>query len=560
MLVLPGDVCPEPLDTVDAGDGSERTPASYRRGATIHAGDRRRSRGTRRTVDHALPRGSARARSVSLVVAAGFPAVAAVGAAGLTVGFFLWYAFALRSPHRAMLLNLSWFACLAIGVAGIYLGWIAYSRYFARRARVDEVTALQYDALSWATLVLLWGTLLAPTEHGSGRATGVAVGAFVLVKLVVAARFNRTVRDVALTFLMTRLPLIAIAELASMVIGQRPGVHYAASTNPLLAVWGRWDAEHYIGIADFGYSGTEPAFFPFYPLLIRMVGAATGSQLVAGLIVSNAASFLALLYLYKLIEHEYNRHVAQRATFYVSIFPTAIFFSAVYAEALFLFLTVASFYYMRERRWILAGLFGLFASATRVEGVLLAAPLFIEWVVAAKEGGREFFRYWIDDIVKPLIGVVLVPLGLAAYMAYLWVITGDPLRFSHVQSHWGRELAPPWTSVATTFSKMITAHAPATKANEGLELAFTALMIVVLVLGFRRLRLSYVVYMALSILVPMSTSSLLSMPRFALVLFPMFALFGLWGARPTFSNAYVAFSLPLLGLFTVLFAAWYWVA
>ena len=50
------------------------------------------------------------------------------------------------------------------------------------------------------------------------------------------------------------------------------------------------------------------------------------------------------------------------------------------------------------------------------------------------------------------------------------------------------------------------------------------------IVGWRRLRPSYIAYMALSILVPlMSTSSLMSMPRFALVLFPMFALFGLWG-------------------------------
>jgi hypothetical protein len=85
-------------------------------------------------------------------------------------------------------------------------------------------------------------------------------------------------------------------------------------------------------------------------------------------------------------------------------------------------------------------------------------------------------------------------------------------------------------------------------------------MVVALFMGLRRLRLSYTIYMALSILVPMSTSSLMSMPRFALVLFPMFALFGLWGGRQPFNNAYVAFSLPLLGLFTVLFADWYWVA
>ncbi len=509
----------------------------------------------------ALAGSAARSKPAAFVAAVGRPAVATVGVAGLTTGFFLWYAVALHAPHGPAFLEVTLVGSLILGIAGVYAGWIAYGRYFARRARVDEIAALRFDAVSWSPIVLLWATLLAPSgAHGTGRAVAFAIAAFVIAKIAIAARFNRTVREVALTFVMTRLPLLAIAELAAMVIGQRPGIHYAASTNPLLAVWGRWDAEHYLGIARNGYSGTDAAFFPLYPLLIRIFGAFTGSELAAGLIVSNAASFLALLYFYKLVEHEYNRHVAQRAAFYVSIFPTAIFFSAVYSESLFLFLTVASFYYMRERRWLMAGAIGFLAASTRSEGVLLAVPLLIEWVVAAKEGGREFFRYWFDDVVKPFAGLVLVPLGLATYMAYLWVLNGDPLRFSHVQAHWGRHAAPPWTAVANSVAKMVHAHAPQTVANEVLELAFTLLMLIVLVAGVRRLRLSYVVYMALSIFIPMSTGSLMSMQRFALVLFPMFALFGLWGARPTFSNAYVAFSLPLLGLFTVLFADWYWVA
>jgi hypothetical protein len=145
-------------------------------------------------------------------------------------------------------------------------------------------------------------------------------------------------------------------------------------------------------------------------------------------------------------------------------------------------------------------------------------------------------------------------------MAYLWVLSGDPLLFSHVQKHWGRHFAAPWVSFEHSFRIITHAHMQQAVTTQVQELAFTILMIAVLAIGFRRLRLSYSVYMALSILVPISTSSLMSMPRFALVLFPMFALFGLWGARPSFNNAYVAFSLPLLGLFTVLFADWYWVA
>lgn len=503
----------------------------------------------------------ARTSTAAFVGAVGRPAIVAVGAAGLTAGFFLWYFLALRVPHRPIVLEASFLLSLCAGVAGAYTGWISYGRYFSRRAHVNEITSLRYDALSWSALVLLWGTLLAPSlTHGSGRAAAVALGLFALAKIVVAAHFNQTVRDVSLTFLVTRLSLVAIAEIAAVVIGQRPGIHFAASANPMLAVWGRWDAEHYLGIAANGYSGTEPAFFPLYPLLIAIVGAVTGSKLIAGLLISNAASFFALLYLYKLVEHEYNRHVAQRATFYIAIFPTAIFFSAVYSESLFLFLTVAAFYYLRERRWLTAGAFGFFAALTRSEGVLLAAPFALEWIVAAREGGREFFRYLRDNVVEPVVATALIPLGLGCYMAYLWILSGDPLLFSHVQKHWGRHFAMPWVSFQHSVNLVLHAQSQQTVATQVQELAFTVLMIAVLLIGFRRLRLSYSVYMALSILVPISTSSLMSMPRFALVLFPMFALFGLWGGRPSVNNAYVAFSLPLLGLFTVLFADWYWVA
>ena len=279
------------------------------------------------------------------------------------------------------------------------------------------------------------------------------------------------------------------------------------------------------------------------------------------MLISNAASFFALLYLYKLVEHEYNRHVAHRAVFYVSIFPTAIFFSAVYTESLFLFLTVASFYYIRERRWVLAGVFGFFAALTRVEGVLLdrtvpdrmgrrALRVARRLVQVAGRYGRQAAdrRGARPARARDLHGV---PVGAARRPALLLARAGalGPLPRAAVG-----ELQP--LAAASSSGN----YPPQTIANQLLEVTFTLLMLAVLVIGFRRLRASYIAYMAVSILVPLSTSSLMSMPRFALVLFPMFALFGLWGAKPTVNNTIVAFSLPLLGLFTVLFADWYWVA
>jgi hypothetical protein len=481
--------------------------------------------------------------------------------AGLTTGFFTWYAYLTHGPHRPLLLEASLLVALIVGPLLAIVLWDGYARYFAHRTDISYAAALHWDVPSWSALILLWLIVVSPAGLSTqGRAIAFSVALFGLAKLLVAARFNATVRDVLVTFVVTRVPIIIIAELAAVIVGQRAGVHYAASENPLLAVWGRWDAEHYIGIATAGYSGTEPAFFPLYPLLIWFGGMLTGNHLLAGLFVSNAASFFALLYLYKLVEHEFNRQVAHRSIFYVSIFPTAIFFSAVYTESLFLCLSVASFYYIRERSWVLAGIIGFLAALTRVEGVLMVVPFLIEWAIALYESRSDWFKWPLDTVVKPLIGIALIPLGLAVYMAYLWVLRGDPLYFSHVQAHWDRYLAPPWVSFGHAIH-MITGHyAPQTIANQLLEVTFTVLMLAVLVIGFRRLRVSYIAYMAVSILVPLSTSSLMSMPRFALVLFPMFALFGLWGAKPTVNNIIVAFSLPLLGLFTVLFADWYWVA
>ncbi len=476
----------------------------------------------------------------------------AVLAAGATLGFFFWYGVVvpLREPGLA---EIALLLCIPLAAALAAVAWHAYARYFSRRAGIKLAHSLRYDALTWLPFLLLWLTfVLMPNFTHGARILALSLALFCIGKVLIAARFNQTVREVLLDFLVSRAAIIVIAELAAVIIGQRAGTHVQESRHALLAVWGRWDAVHYLTIATQGYSGIEPAFFPLYPLLIRLVGSLVGNHLIAGILISNASFFFGLLFLYKLLEHEYDRTVARRAIFYVSIFPTAIYFSAVYTESLFFMLTVASFYYMRAQRWWLAGAIGFFAALTRAEGLLLVLPFAIEW----------FARYRGEPLrgLRDALAGLLIPIGLGVYMAYLWVLRADPLYFSHAQAYWGRHPAMPWVSVLSSFEKMTHGATGQVVANQALELGFTALIIGVLLIGWRQLRSSYTAYMALSVLIPMCTSSLMSMPRFALVLFPMFAILARWGERPWVNNLIVAFSLPLLGLFTVLFADWYWVA
>ena len=490
---------------------------------------------------------------------AGIAPLLVVCAAGATLGFFGFYAFVSRVHASGSLANLVFIVAIPAGIIAAFGLWHAYARLLARHADLKLETALTIDATSWLAVLIMWVGFLGPFGAGAtGRGILVAISVFALGKLVAAARFNTAVRDVAITFVVTRAAIIIIAELAAMVITQRPGEHVAASSNPALAVWGRWDAVHYLDIATSGYYGTDMAFFPLYPLTIAALGGLIGNHLIAGLLVSNTALFFGLLFFYKLVEHQYNQHVAHRAVFYISIFPTAIFFSAVYTESLFFALTVASFYYIREHRWLTAGIIGFFAALTRVEGILLVVPFAIEWL--RSPAARTALRYPAEQLARPLVAIALVPAGLATYMAYLWVLTGDPLYFSHVQVNWQRHLAAPWVSIEHSLRLLAHAHNGNMIADQFNELLFTAIMIAMLIAAIRRLSPTYWSYMALSILVPMSTSSLMSTPRFALVLFPMFVVLGIWGARSSINNAIVAFSLPLLGLFTVLFADWYWVA
>jgi hypothetical protein len=499
------------------------------------------------------PHPVARAPVASDLLAAGPAPFTIVAVAGFTVGFFAWLALVVPH-HQPFLDDLGLLVGLVGGTCGALWLWQRYARYFSRRAGATFARSLRYDAFTWAPFILVWLTFVLPPAltHGESRLFVVFAALFCVGKVLIAARFNQTVREVLLDFLVTRTAIIVIAELAAVIIGQRAGQHVQESQNLLLNVWGRWDAVHYLAIASQGYQGTDMAFFPLFPLLIKILGKLVGNHLVAGILISNASFFFGLLYLYKLLEHEYDRSVARRAIFYVSIFPSAVFFSAVYTESLFFMLTVASFYYMRGHRWWLAGIIGLLASMTRVEGVLLVVPFLIEWYSQYK--GK------LSAHIGQLIPSGLIPVGLFAYMAYLWVLVGDPLYFSHVQIHWDRHFAAPWVSVIDSFHKVVHATSGPVIAGQVIELSFTALMIGVLIGGWKLLRPSYIAYMALSILVPMSTSSLMSMPRFALVLFPMYAILAREGEKPWVNNLIVASFLPLLGLFTVLYADWYWVA
>ena len=95
-------------------------------------------------------------------------------------------------------------------------------------------------------------------------------------------------------------------------------------------------------------------------------------------------------------------------------------------ESLFLLLTVASYYFAKSERWWLAGICGALASVTRTSGILLLPALAVLfWETYRPALQLRNARTWR----KEALALLLVPLGLFAFMIYLHFLTGNAFAF-----------------------------------------------------------------------------------------------------------------------------------
>jgi Gpi18-like mannosyltransferase len=388
------------------------------------------------------------------------------------------------------------------------------------------------------------------------------------------------VRDVLVPFLVTRVALTLIGWLALQSFQNLPAAASAweikrdgqiapvspslraavlsVEVHPIVNMWSRWDAAWYHAIAKYGYEfrpGRESnaAFFPLYPLLIRAVhavvpGSSDLSWFVAGMIVSNGALLIALCYLVLLVRLDFDRRVAARAVVYALVFPTSLFFSAVYSESVFLAAAVASFYYARRDRWLVASACAAAAAITRTPGILLVVPLAIEYM------HQRGFRW--RDIRPNVASLLLIPAALAALMFYFNQRFGNFLVTRDAQAAWGHgwaELAWPWQP----FLRFLD-HAFVT--NEIINVTFAVGILALIGYTAFKLRPSYAVYAVLSYWFVTAWGSFDSMPRYVLPIFPAFVALALLGRHHLFDRVYVVLASCFAAFFMVRFALWRWVA
>lgn len=376
-------------------------------------------------------------------------------------------------------------------------------------------------------------------------------------------------RRILLFFLVWKIILILVLLLSIRFIPLAVSDRYlgGGSINnklaPQLFSWANFDGEHYLSISIFGYKGLEQAFFPVYPLLISIFAKPFSQDLlsslinstIVGLIISNASFLIALLFLYDLILIDFSKKIAFLIIILIVFFPTSFYFGALYNESLFLLLTVLSFYSARKKRWFLAGIFGMIASATRIFGILLLPALLIEAYLQKEKISKSF---WL----------MLIPLGLGAYMMYQYLTIGDPLAFYHIQPLVGEQRQSNLVILPQVYFRYIKMIFTVDLNNPIyqtilLEFATGIVFFILPIYGyFKKIRLSYLFYGLVGFLITTVQGSFSSTPRYVLVFFPSFIALALFiNQLPKLYKIIILFSFFIgLILESALFFRVYWVA
>src|SRR5262249_45373054 len=108
-----------------------------------------------------------------------------------------------------------------------------------------------------------------------------------------------------------------------------------------LRPWVSWDSAWYLDIVRQGYwfepgRQSSVAFFPLYPILIKLATVAGLSEAAAALLIANTAALGATILLWRWVRAEAGPAAAHETIRWLMVYPFAFFLHAAYAESLYL--------------------------------------------------------------------------------------------------------------------------------------------------------------------------------------------------------------------------------
>lgn len=285
---------------------------------------------------------------------------------------------------------------------------------------------------------------------------------------------------------------------------------YTEPTNPALDMWSVWDTKFYVSIVEEGYSTQaypftqrdNKGFLPAYPVLLWFFSTFLffGNIHVAGIVLSNIFLILALFFILRLISTEPKlTQVADKkyVWWYVLLFPTSYYLSAIYPESLFLLLGVLIFYLVHKRQFLAASILLSIACLTKTFGMFLIIPILIGLWTNRKD----------IPIYKILIYGGVAALLPCLYLYHMYTISGDPLAYIHIQEQffWHQ-----WQNPLITFMEAFNNKSTASLWNG----SFILFGLFTLFASLKKLPISYSLYGLCCLLFPPLTGVLDGISRY----------------------------------------------
>jgi hypothetical protein len=243
--------------------------------------------------------------------------------------------------------------------------------------------------------------------------------------------------------------------------------------------WVRWDSYRYIDIARQGYVivpkdplASNTAWFPGYPLVMRLVAEATPMRIaLAGRVVSAAflLAFLAVLGGALFPAMRWPQRLL--ALMVAGFFPGWMYWHAVFPQSMLVFFSLGAIALGARGRYLPAGLLGALGAFTYPTGALVVVPLGVE--VALANGLTV--RQRVAALVK---GPGVASLGLAATFAMYQAQVGQWDAYIRFQKQFGQGLSNPAAVLAGHLSPLLSLPASAETLVAGQTAVATLLLLV----------------------------------------------------------------------------------
>ncbi|XP_078094171.1 palmitoyltransferase ZDHHC18-A isoform X2 [Mustelus asterias] len=195
----------------------------------------------------------------------------------------------------------------------------------------------------------------------------------------------------------------------------------------LLSGFSRWDAQHFLFIAEFGYIYEHNfAFLPLFPVSLRAVAETVlrplqwllnlHSRLLLAAVLLNMVIFiLSAVVLYQLsVIVLRDRKLASLSSLLFCLTPASVFMSAAYSESMFMLLAFGGMLYLEKGKPLISCILFSLSTAVRSNGIVNAGFLFYSQLRHCSLYVRHKLKVTEKDLCKSWLNLVLRSVLLVA--------------------------------------------------------------------------------------------------------------------------------------------------